>query len=552
MAKKLTFGDDARKSLKEGVEKLSRAVKTTLGPRGRNVIIHKSWGSPQITKDGVTVAEEIDLADKLENLGARMVRESASKTGEAAGDGTTTATILCEAIFLEGLRNVAAGADPMKLKRGIDKAVELICAELTAASIPINANEQLEKVAYIASNSDAEIGKMVANAMEKVNRKDGVITVEEGRGANTVVDVVTGMQFDRGYMSPNFVTNLEHLKVELEDPLILVTEKKISNARDIIPLLERVMQHKAPLLIIAEDIEGEALATLVVNKLRGVLQVCAVKAPGYGDRRKAMLQDIALVTGARFVSSDLGIELKSLGLSDLGTARKVVVDSENTTIVEGSGRPADVKERIAQIRHEIELSTSDYDREKLQERLAKLAGGVAVIKVGASTEAEMKEKKMRIDDALHATRAAVEEGILPGGGVALIRARKVLKNAKGEGDFKTGIEIVHRAVEVPLRAIADNAGFDGAVVLRHVEKKSGNYGFNADSYEYGDMVKTGVIDPTKVVKSALIYAASAAGMLLTTDCLITDIPEKKSAAPSPRGGMPGMPGMGGMGGFGGM
>jgi len=546
MAKKIVFGDDARRALRDGVKKLSRAVKATLGPRGRNVILHKSWGSPQITKDGVTVAEEIELQDKQENLGARMVRESASKTGTEAGDGTTTATVLCEAIFLEGLRNVAAGADPMQLKRGVDTAVAAIIEELSKMSTPVADKTQLERVAYIASNSDSEIGRIVADATEKVNRTDGVITVEEGRGSDTVVDVVTGMQFDRGYMSPNFVTNVEQLKVEFEEPFILVTEKKISNSREIIPLLEKVVKAKKPILIISEEVEGEALATLVVNKLRGIMQVCAVKAPGYGDRRKAMLQDIAIVTGAKFISADLGIELKNISLKDLGSARKVIVDSENTTVIEGVGQKKEVETRIKQIRKEMEVSTSSYEKEKLQERLAKLAGGVAVIKVGAHTEAEMKERKMRVDDALHATKAAVAEGILPGGGVAYIRARKALKKVKEEGDAKTGVEIVSRALELPLKTIAENAGFDGSVVLRKVESEKGAYGFNADSFEYGDMVKMGVIDPTKVVKSALIYAASAAGMLLTTDCLITDIPEKKKAAPGGRGGMPGMPGGYGM------
>ncbi len=541
MAKRLAFGDEARTALLQGVEKLSRAVKTTLGPRGRNVILHKSWGSPQITKDGVTVAEDIELHDKLENLGARMVRESASKTGEDAGDGTTTATVLAEALFREGLKNVAAGADPMQLKRGIDKAVELVDEKLREMAVPVKESRELERVAYIAANNDAEIGRMIAEAMEKVNRTDGVITVEEGKGSETVVDVVTGMQFDRGFLSPNFVTDFEKLKVEFEDPLILVYEKKISNARDIIPLLEKMIRAKKPLLVIAEDVEGEALATLVVNKLRGVLQVCAVKAPGYGERRKAMLQDIAILTGATFLSGDLGYELKNVDISDLGTARRVVVDSENTTIVEGKGDPKAVAERVKQIRKEIELSTSDYDREKLQERLAKLAGGVAVIKVGAHTEAEMKEKKMRIDDALHATRAAVEEGILPGGGVALVRARKALRDseAEAEGDFRTGMEIVWRAMEIPLRQIAENAGHEGAVVLKKVEKGEGNFGFNADSGEFGDMFEMGVIDPAKVVRNALRNAASAAGMLLVTDCAITEIPEKKKkksvGAPDPYG-----------------
>lgn len=538
MAKNLAFGDEARNSLKLGVEKLSRAVKTTLGPRGRNVVLHKSWGSPTITKDGVTVAEDIELHDKLENLGAKMVRESASKTGEVAGDGTTTATLLCEALFLEGLRNVTAGADPMELKRGMDMAVTAVCDELSAMSKQVSGAKDLEKVAYIASNNDPEIGKMIAEAMEKVNHSDGVITVEEGKGAETVVDVVTGMQFDRGFLSPNFVTNFEKLRVELDSPLILVYEKKISSAKDIVPLLERMIQIKRPLLIIAEEIEGEALATLVVNKLRGVLQVCAVKAPGYGDRRKAMLQDIAILTGSEFFSGDLGQELKNVNIHSLGTARRVMIDSEKTTIIEGNGDPADISSRVKQIRKEIELSTSDYDREKLQERLAKLAGGVAVIKVGAHTETEMKEKKMRIDDALQATRAAVEEGVLPGGGVALVRAREVLNKIEADGDRKTGVNIVYRALEMPLRQIAENAGFQGAVVLKKIMAGKGAFGFNADSYEYGDTIAMGVIDPAKVVKSALKNASSAAGMLLITDCVITDIPEKKPEQPMPGGGNP--------------
>ena len=535
MAKELTFGEDARKALKEGVEKLSRAVKTTLGPRGRNVVLHKSWGSPQITKDGVTVAEEIDLHDKMENLGARMVRESASKTNDIAGDGTTTATLLTEAIFNEGLRNVAAGADPMQLKRGIDKAVAEVCKFLDGLAKPIDKARELERVAYIAANNDEEIGKMVATAMEKVNRADGVITVEEGRGAETVVDVVTGMQFDRGYLSPNFVTNHEQLKVEFDNPLILVTEKKISNGKDIIPLLETFVELKRPLVIIAEDVDGEALATLVVNKLRGVLQVCAIKAPGYGERRKSMLQDIAMLTGAQYISSDLGVEITDVKPDDLGSARRIVIDSENTTIVEGKGTPEAVEDRVSQIRKEIELATSDYDRDKLQERLAKLVGGVAVIKVGAHTESEMKEKKMRFDDALHATRAAVEEGILPGGGVGLLRSRNVLCELKKTADSEQaiGIEIVSRALGVPISQIATNAGFEGAVVSRKVDGGEGNFGFNADTFEYGDMLEMGIIDPAKVVKSALINASSAAGMLLTTDCLITDIPEKNPAPQAP-------------------
>ena len=532
MAKELTFGDEARNALKRGVEKLSRAVKTTLGPRGRNVVLHKSWGSPEITKDGVTVAEEIELHDKYEDLGAKMVRESASKTNDVAGDGTTTATLLTEAIFLEGLRNVAAGADPMQLKRGVDKAVAMVTEELHKMAKPVAETRELERVAYIAANNDPDIGRMIAEAMEKVNRSDGVITIEEGRSSDTVVDVVTGMQFDRGYLSPNFVTDKENLKVEFENPYILVTEKKISNAKDIIPLLEKFVDVKRPLLIIAEDVEGEALATLMVNKMRGVLQACAVKAPGYGERRKAMLQDIAILTGSRYITSDLGLELSGVELTDLGSARKIVVDSENTTIIEGSGDKKALEDRVAQIRSEHERATSDYDREKLQERLAKLVGGVGVIKIGAHTETEMKEKKMRGEDALHATRAAVDEGILPGGGVALLRARKVLESLKGEVDSEqaVGVDIVHKALAVPLRQIADNAGHEGPVVVRQIEKSEGAYGFNADSFEFGDMLEMGVIDPAKVVKNALSNAASAAGMLLITDCLVTDSPEDNNDA----------------------
>ncbi|MDZ7815581.1 MAG: chaperonin GroEL [Planctomycetota bacterium] len=534
MAKELTFGDEARNALKRGVEKLSRAVKTTLGPRGRNVVLHKSWGSPEITKDGVTVADEIELHRPVrKDLGAKMVRESASKTNDVAGDGTTTATLLTEAIFLEGLRNVAAGADPMQLKRGMEKAVAKVTEELVNMTRPVaETRKELNEMAYIAANNDPEIGKIIAEAMEKVNRSDGVITVEEGRSSDTVVDVVTGMQFDRGYLSPNFVTDKENLKVEFENPYILVTEKKISNAKDIVPLLEKFIDVKRPLLIIAEDIEGEALATLMVNKMRGVLQVCAVKAPGYGERRKAMLQDIAILTGSRFITSDLGLEISSVELKDLGSARKVIVDSENTTVVEGSGDKKAVEDRVAQIRREHELATSDYDREKLQERLAKLVGGVGVIKIGAHTETEMKEKKMRSEDALHATRAAVEEGILPGGGVALLRARKALDSLREELDSEqaVGLDIVYKALSVPLRQIADNAGHEGPVVVREVEKAEGAYGFNADSYEFGDMFEMGVIDPAKVVKNALNNAASAAGMLLITDCLVTECPDDNSDA----------------------
>jgi len=545
MAKSITFEQDARDAIRSGVRKLARAVKVTLGPRGHNVIIEKSFGAPTVTKDGVTVAKEIDLEDRNENIGARMVREVASKTSDVAGDGTTTATVLAESIFEEGLKNVVAGADPMALKRGVDKAVAAITEELRKMSKVIKDKKEIAQVASGAANNDVEIGSMIAEAMEKVG-KDGVITVEEGKSLETTVDLVEGMQFDRGYISPHFVNDYEAMEVSLENPLIFIHEKKLSNVKDLIPLLEKVAQSGKPLLIIAEDVEGEALATLVVNKLRGTLQCCAVKAPGFGDRRKAMLQDIGILTGGQPVFEDLGIDIESVTLDQLGTAKKVTVDKDNTTIVEGGGKPDAIKGRINQIKHEIETTTSDYDREKLEERLAKLSGGVARINVGAATEVEMKEKKARVEDALHATRAAVEEGVLPGGGVALLRASKVLDDVKAEGDEKVGVDIVRRSLKFPLYWIAQNAGEDGSVVVNKVQEGKDNYGFNALTCTYEDLVEAGVLDPTKVTRSALENAASVASLLLTTEAVVSEIPEEKPATP---GGGPGMGGMGGMGGM---
>jgi len=527
-AKKLVFADDARTGIREGVVKLARAVKATLGPRGRNAVLDKSWGSPTVTKDGVTVAEEVEFVNKYENMGAQLVKEAASKTSDDAGDGTTTATVLAEAMYLEGLKNVVSGANPMDLKRGIDKAVAAVTAEIGKMATPVKGNKTaIQNVAAVSANNDEEIGKMIASAMEKVGT-DGVITVEEGKSIETTVDVVEGMQFDRGFLSPHFVTNQESMEAVLEKCRILIHEKKISNAKDMIPLLEEVSRASIPLLIIAEDIDGEALATLVVNKMRGIVNVCAVKAPGFGDRRKAMLQDIAIMTGGKAIFEDLGIPLDKVKISDLGKAEKVSVDADNTTIIKGGGSAADVSGRVKQIRREIEETTSDYDREKLQERLAKLAGGVAQMNVGAATETEMKEKKARFEDALHATRAAVESGIVPGGGVALIRAAdKALKGLKGaNGDETTGVAIVQKAVEMPLRQLADNAGADGAVVVHKIRQGKGNEGFNALTGEYGDLVKMGVIDPAKVETSALQNAASVAGLLLTTECMIAEAPKK--------------------------
>jgi chaperonin GroEL len=537
-AKQLQFGEEARRGVLAGVTKLSRAVKSTLGPKGRNVVLDKKWGAPTVTKDGVTVAKEIELEDKYENMGAQMVKEVASKTSDVAGDGTTTATVLAEAIFREGLRNVTAGANPMALKRGIDKAVDAVVADLAKMSKQVkNDAEVIKSVATISANSDAEIGQIIAEAMEKVGN-DGTITVEEAKGIETTLEVVEGMQFDKGYLSPYFVTNSESMEVVLEDAYVLIHEKKISNLKDLLPLLEQIAKSGKPLLIIAEDIEGEALATLVVNKIRGTFQACAVKAPGFGDRRKAMLQDIAVLTGGRAITEDLGMTLESLQLTDLGRAKRVVVDKDNTTIVEGAGSSQDIMGRINVIRKQIEETTSDYDREKLQERLAKLAGGVAVINVGAATEIEMKEKKARVEDALHATRAAVEEGIVPGGGVALVRCQEALEKLSIDGDEAVGCKIVLRALEEPLRQLAANAGDEGAMVVQNVKGKKGSVGYNAETGEYEDMMKAGVIDPTKVTRSALQNASSVAGLLLTTEVLIAELPEDdKEPAGAGAGGM---------------
>ncbi|HXI91742.1 MAG TPA: chaperonin GroEL [Blastocatellia bacterium] len=543
MAKHIAYGEESRRALLAGVNRLADAVKVTLGPKGRNVVIEKKFGSPTITKDGVTVAKEIELEDKLENTGAQMVREVASKTSDIAGDGTTTATVLAQAIFREGVKTVAAGASPMALKRGIDKAVEKAVEEIQRLSKKVKDNEAIAQVGTISANGDATIGNLIAEAMGKVGQ-DGVITVEESRTLETALEVVEGMQFDRGYLSPYFVTDPERMEAIIEDAVVLIHEKKISSMKDLLPLLEQVARGGKPLLIIAEDVEGEALATLVVNRLRGTLQVCAVKAPGFGDRRKAMLQDIAILTGGKAITEDLGIKLESIQLADLGRAKKIVVDKDNTTIVEGAGKSSEIEGRVKQIRTQIDDTTSDYDREKLQERLAKLVGGVAVIKVGAATETELKEKKARVEDAMHATKAAVEEGIVPGGGVAFVRAQKALENFKLDNeDENIGIGIVKRALEEPLRQIVANAGHEGAVVVDKVRSnKSANYGFNAETEEYGDMLAMGVVDPTKVTRYALQNAASIAGLLLTTEALISEMPEQEKEAPQ-------MPGGGGMGGF---
>ncbi len=531
-AKQLLFDEEARKALLRGVEKLSRAVKVTLGPKGRNVVLDKKFGSPTITKDGVTVAKEIELEDPWENMGAQMVREVASKTSDVAGDGTTTATVLAEAIYREGLRNVTAGANPMALQRGIQKAVEAAVEELKKISKKVKDRTEIAQVATISANGDKTIGNIIADAMDKVG-KDGTITVEEAKSIETTLDVVEGMQFDKGYLSPYFVTNAETMECVLEDAYILVHEKKISSLKDLLPLLEKIAKVGKPLLIIAEEVEGEALATLVVNKLRGTLQCCAVKAPGFGDRRKAMCEDIAILTGGKFLSEDLGIKLENVQIDDLGRAKKIVVDKENTTIVEGAGKQSDVQGRINQIRKAIEETTSDYDREKLQERLAKLAGGVAVIHVGAATETEMKEKKARVEDALHATRAAVEEGIVPGGGVALIRCLPALNELKLKGDEAIGAEIVKRAIEEPLRQLANNAGEEGSLVVQEVKSRKGWEGFDCEKLEYTDMGKAGIIDPTKVTRFALQNSSSIAGLLLTTEACVTEVPEKeKEKAPA--------------------
>ncbi len=521
-AKQIAFREDARENILSGVQQLSRAVKVTLGPRGRNVVISKSWGSPTVTKDGVSVAKEIELPDAYQNMGAQMVKEVASKTSDVAGDGTTTATVLAEAVYSQGLKAVTAGFSAMEIKRGIDKAVDSVVDSLKSLSKNVKDNGEVAQVGTISANGDEAIGELIADAMDKVG-KDGTITVEEAKGTDTTLDVVEGMQFDRGYLSPYFVTDQDAMEASLEGAYLLIHEGKISNLKDLLPLLEKVSKAGKPLLVIAEDVEGEALATLVVNKIRGTLQIAAVKAPGYGDRRKAMLQDIADLTGGTVITEDLGISLESVELSDLGQAKRVAIDKDNTTIVEGSGKAADIRGRVEQIRRQIEETTSDYDREKLQERLAKLAGGVAVIAVGAATEAEMKEKKARVEDALHATRAAVEEGIVPGGGVALVRGIAKIEKLEGETDGENaGIKILRRALEEPLRQISINSGFEGAVVVENVASKKGAYGFNARTEEYGDMVKMGVIDPTKVVRTALSNSASIAGLLLTTDALITE------------------------------
>jgi chaperonin GroEL len=533
MPKQLKFDEEARASLLRGVNILAEAVRATLGPKGRNVVIDKKFGSPTITKDGVTVAKEIELKDNYEDMGAQMLKEVASKTSDVAGDGTTTATVLAQAIFREGLKNVTAGANPMGLKRGIDNAVAAVVEELKKLSKSTKDKKEIAQVATIAANNDKTIGDLIAEAMEKVG-KDGVITVEESKSADTALDVVEGMRFDRGYLSPYFVTDSERMEVVLEDALILIHEKKISAMKDMLPLLEQVARSGKPFLLIAEDIEGEALATLVVNKLRGTLQTAAVKAPGFGDRRKAMLEDIAILTGGKAITEDLGIKLENIKLEDLGRAKKIVVDKDNTTIVEGTGKSKDIEGRIKQIRAQIDETTSDYDREKLQERLAKLAGGVAVVKVGAATETEMKEKKARVEDALNATRAAVEEGIVPGGGVALLRAAKALDSTKLEGDEKVGSNIVRRALEAPIRQIVENAGLEGSVIVEKVKAATqANQGFDAESMEYVDMLKAGIIDPTKVERVALQNAASVASLLLTTEALITDLPEEKAAAAPP-------------------
>ncbi len=541
MAKQILFDIEARDQLKKGVDKLADAVKVTLGPKGRNVIIDKKFGAPSVTKDGVSVAKEIELKDPVENIGAQMVKEVASKTADIAGDGTTTATVLAQAIVTAGLKNVAAGANPMDLKRGIDKAVGNLVDELKNLSMEVgDDNQKIEQVATISANNDSVIGKLIAEAMSKVH-KEGVITVEEARGTETTVEVVEGMQFDRGYLSPYFVTNTEKMLTEMENPYILIYDKKISTMKDLLPVLEKAAQSGRPLLIIAEDVDGEALATLVVNKLRGSLKVAAVKAPGFGDRRKAMLEDIAILTGGSLISEEQGRKLEDATLEDLGTAEKVTITKDDTTIVNGSGDAEAIQARVNQIKAQIEQTTSDYDKEKLQERLAKLAGGVAVLYIGAATEVEMKEKKDRVEDALSATRAAVEEGIVAGGGIALIRASKALENLKGENeDQNTGIAIVKRAVEEPLRQIVMNAGLEGAVVVQKVKEGEGNFGFNARTEKFEDLLEAGVIDPTKVTRIALENAASIASMLLTTECVLAEEPEEEAPAPPMGGGMPGM------------
>ncbi|HEY0972548.1 MAG TPA: chaperonin GroEL [Gemmatimonadales bacterium] len=540
-SKELHFNTEARAALKRGVDQLAEAVKVTLGPKGRNVVIDKKFGAPTVTKDGVTVAKEIELADPIENMGAQMVKEVATKTSDIAGDGTTTATVLAQAIFREGLKNVTAGANPMAIKRGIDKAVAQITEELRKISVPTSGKKEIAQVGTISANNDKEIGDLIAEAMEKVG-KDGVITVEEAKGLETTLETVDGMQFDRGYVSPYFVTDPDKMEAVLEDAMILIHDKKISSMKDLLPVLEKVAQMGRPLLIIAEDVEGEALATLVVNKLRGTLRVCAVKAPGFGDRRKAMLQDIAILTGGQVVSEEVGFKLENAVVTDLGRAKRIVIDKDNTTIIDGAGEQDGIQGRVKEIRAAIDKSTSDYDREKLQERLAKLAGGVAVINVGAATEAEMKEKKARVEDALHATRAAVEEGIVPGGGVALIRAQVALKDFKAaDMDEQVGVEIIRRAIEEPIRMIVQNAGGEASLVVEKVRlAKESSFGYNAFSDTYEDLVQAGVIDPTKVTRTALQNAASIAGLLLTTEALVVEKKEKEPAMPAGPGGMGGM------------
>jgi chaperonin GroEL len=539
-AKELLFSIDARAKLKRGVDALAEAVKLTLGPKGRNVVIDKAYGSPTVTKDGVTVAKEIELSDPVENMGAQMVKEVATKTSDLAGDGTTTATVLAQAIFREGLKNVTAGANPMELKRGIEKAVEAIVEQLKTLSVPSAGKKEIAQVGSISANNDKEIGNLIADAMEKVG-KDGVITVEEAKGLETTLETVDGTQFDRGYLSPYFVTDPEKMETVLEDAYLLIHDKKISAMKELLPILEKVVQSGKPLLVIAEDVDGEALATLVVNKLRGTLKIAAVKAPGFGDRRKEMLRDIAVLTGGQVISEELGVKLENTSLEDLGRAKRIVIDKDNTTVVDGKGKPDAVQGRIHEIKSAIEKSTSDYDREKLQERLAKLSGGVAIISVGAATETEMKEKKARVEDALHATRAAVEEGIVPGGGVALLRAQSALERIRGTEDEKVGVEIVRRALEEPIRAIAQNAGAEGSIVVARVKgSKERNFGYNALTDTYEDLVKAGVIDPTKVTRTALQNAASIAGLLLTTECVVVQRKDEKPALAGAGGGMGGM------------
>ncbi|HVN90375.1 MAG TPA: chaperonin GroEL [Candidatus Binataceae bacterium] len=536
-AKQVRFSQEAREKILRGVNVLADAVTVTLGPKGRNVVLEKSFGAPNVTKDGVTVAKEIELEDKFENMGAQMVKEVASKTSDVAGDGTTTATVLARSIFTEGVKMVAAGHDPMSIKRGINRAVETIVGELKGLSKPTKDRKEIAQVGTISANNDSTIGDIIAEAMEKVG-KEGVITVEEAKGLDTTLEVVEGMQFDRGYLSPYFVTDPERMEAKLDDAYVLIHEKKISSMKDLLPILEAIAKTGKPFILIAEDIEGEALATLVVNKIRGTLSCTAVKAPGFGDRRKAMLEDIAILTGGKVIAEELGIKLENISIQDLGRAKRIVVDKDNTTVIDGSGKKADIEGRIKQIRAQIEETTSDYDREKLQERLAKLVGGVAVIRVGAATEVEMKEKKARVEDALHATRAAVEEGVVPGGGVALIRASAALEGLRGGEDEKSGINIIKRAVEDPARWIATNAGWEGSVVVDKIRSNKGPFGFNASSEEFEDLMKAGIIDPTKVVRSALQNAASVASLLLTTECMIADKPEEKGAG---AGGAPGMP-----------